>query len=178
MTAPLLSQHDSSFSKQKPQPNLLSLGADIHHRILDYLLYPPHIDKENYPRMPCTSALSLAMSCRTMQALVTSRNKSDIRWWDDPHDFRFHIWTGRFHTMALLFIGTVFAGLFLLNSALEHWKYDFFCLAEGSLDRVLRILTKHPPPVRSIDFLEFESGVPALYDSLSLFLRCVENNLE
>ena len=77
MTSSDLLHHEPSSSKGKPKLNLLSLGTDIHHRIVHHLLLPSCVGLPYFPQRPCPSALILAMTCRTVQAVVALHFKSD-----------------------------------------------------------------------------------------------------
>ena len=161
--------HASSSQNKKPQPNLLSLGSDIHHRIVDYLQPQEYLEQPSRQLQPSQAILNLAMTCRTMQAVVASRIKTDRDWWP----------TETFKTPPSLFHWYRICGSSLTNVCFTSDKTPCYEVSIEVLNRVLHILISNPPPVRTLDISVFSCYVPReMHASLSLFLQCIQTTLE
>ena len=187
MVSPDLPRHSPSSSERqvepRNQPNLLSLGVDIHHHIVHYLLLPSHSGKPYCDPRPCPSALNLAMTCRTMQEVLSSHIKSDATWWRNPISA-----TNTTEEQSRKMLASIFHWYRVCGSSLteiklleeDYYSYAFLRNEFGSqfLNRVLDILTSQHPPVRSLDLGTFSMCTPQVYPRLSSFLRCIQTTLQ
>ena len=164
MNSHTLPLHPHSLSTEKPKPNLLSLGSDIHHRIVDYLIYPVDGRKKSELLEASESTLSLAMTCRTMQAVVASRFNTDRPFWCGPDETNaspFH-W---YRVCSSSLTSIVFRGDKIPD--------------DDAFIHILHILISRPPPVRSLDLriISYE-GIPrGVFSNLVLFLQCIRTTL-
>ena len=171
MNSPVLPLHTSSLSTEKPRLNLLSLGIDIHHRILDYLLPPLDRREDSGLCVANESALSLAMTCRTMQAVVASRFKSDKPFWCEPNAktrWPFTIRSSLFHWYRVC------------SSSLTSIIFtENFIPDYNAFIHILHILISGSPPTRSLDIVILSADdVPkGVFSNLVLFLQCIRTTL-
>ena len=153
MSTPDLRHDMPSLSKRQTKPTLLSLGPDILHRIVHYILLPSHSGKPYFRPRPCPAALNLAMTCRTMRDVVSSHIKSDATWWTDPRSDGVTIPSPQLYInlRASLFNSYSYFGSSLTE--IRFGKEEYF--ADGYpyqrydsdtvLHRILNILISQPP---------------------------------